>query len=97
VHVSRASNEKVEAGTSHGSSSEVNLVGHTVDEALPRLDKALDDAVRADMTQLRVIHGFGKGTLRRAVEEFLHDHHHVAQVHVASEGRGGVTIVQLKE
>ena len=97
VHVSRASSEKGEARSAGGSSSEVNLVGHTVEEAIPRLDKALDDAAMADKTELRVIHGFGTGRLRQAVAEFLEGHPHVAQVHVASEGRGGVTVVHLKE
>jgi DNA mismatch repair protein MutS2 len=75
----------------------VNLVGNTVDEALPRLDKALDDAARADKSLLRVIHGFGTGRLRQAVAEFLEGHPHVAHVRVAAEGRGGVTVVELKE
>jgi DNA mismatch repair protein MutS2 len=76
---------------------EINLVGLTVDEAIPKLDKALDDAALAERTELRVIHGFGQGTLRRAVAEFLDGHPHVAQVNVGSEGRGGVTVVHLKE
>jgi DNA mismatch repair protein MutS2 len=79
-----------------GSSSEVNLIGLTVDEALPKLDKALDNAMLGETTELRVIHGFGQGTLRRAVAEFLDGHPHVAKVHVASQSRGGVTLVELK-
>src|SRR6185503_17886019 len=82
---------------SRGASAEINLVGLTVDEALPRLDKALDNAAIAERSQLRVIHGFGQGILRRAVAEFLEGHPHVAKVTVASEGRGGVTVVELRE
>jgi DNA mismatch repair protein MutS2 len=78
-------------------SAEINLVGLTVDEALPKLDKALDNAALAERNQLRVIHGFGQGILRRAVSEFLEGHPHVAKVNVASEGRGGVTVVELRE
>ncbi len=78
-------------------SSEINLVGLTVDEALPKLDKALDNAAIAERSQLRVIHGFGQGILRRAVAEFLEGHPHVAKVNVASEGRGGVTVVELRD
>jgi DNA mismatch repair protein MutS2 len=77
--------------------AEINLVGLTVDEALPKLDKALDNAAIAERAELRVIHGFGQGILRRAVAEFLEGHPHVAKVNVASEGRGGVTVVELKE
>jgi DNA mismatch repair protein MutS2 len=78
-------------------SSEVNLVGLTVDEALPRVDKALDDALLADRHEVRVIHGFGEGRLRKAVAGFLEGHPHVANVRLGAEGRGGVTVVELKE
>jgi len=78
---------------------EVNLVGLRVDEALPRVDKALDEATLADRQQLRVVHGFGEGKLRRAVAEMLEGHPHVASWRSggAGEGGGGVTIVELKE
>jgi len=94
---SSASAVRAETSSSGSVSSEVNLVGLTVDEALPKLDKALDNAALGDTQQLRVIHGFGTGTLRRAVAEFLEGHPHVAQVHVGSEGRGGVTVVELRD
>ena len=77
--------------------SEVNLVGLTVDEALPRVDKALDEALLADRHEVRVIHGFGAGKLRKAVGVFLEGHPHVASVRLGAEGRGGVTVVELKE
>jgi DNA mismatch repair protein MutS2 len=77
--------------------SEVNLVGLTVDEALPRVDKALDEALLADRHEVRVIHGFGQGKLRKAVAVFLEGHPHVATVRLGAEGRGGVTVVELKE
>ena len=59
--------------------------------------RRLDNAAIAERSQLRVIHGFGQGILRRAVAEFLEGHPHVAKVNVASEGRGGVTVVELRE
>ncbi|HUG53678.1 MAG TPA: Smr/MutS family protein [Vicinamibacteria bacterium] len=96
VQVSRSPAASSDA-SGGGGSAEVNLVGLTVDEALPRVDKALDQAALAEKTELRVIHGFGQGTLRRAVAEFLEDHPHVAHVRVGAEGRGGVTVVELKE
>jgi DNA mismatch repair protein MutS2 len=78
-------------------SSEINLVGLRVDEAIPKLDKALDNAALGETNQIRIIHGFGQGILRRAVAEFLDGHPHVGAVHLASEGRGGVTVVELKD
>jgi DNA mismatch repair protein MutS2 len=79
--------------------AEINLVGLTVDEALPRVDKLLDDAALAERSRIRVIHGFGQGRLRKAVEGLLAGHPHVAAYRLgqASEGGGGVTIVELKE
>ncbi|HET7746435.1 MAG TPA: Smr/MutS family protein, partial [Vicinamibacteria bacterium] len=76
---------------------EINVVGLTVDEALPRVDKALDQATLGERKQVRVIHGFGSGRLRKAVAEMLEGHPQVAAVHVGAEGRGGVTVVDLKE
>ena len=63
------------------------------------MDKALDQAVMAERTLVRVVHGFGSGALRRAVAILLHDHPHVASFRAggAGEGGGGVTVVELKE
>jgi DNA mismatch repair protein MutS2 len=79
--------------------SEINLVGLTVDEALPRVDKLLDDAFLAERKQVRVVHGFGAGRLRQAVAGLLEGHPHVAGFRLggAGEGGGGVTVVELKE
>jgi DNA mismatch repair protein MutS2 len=79
--------------------AEVNLIGLTVDEALPRLDKLLDDAALSDRHELRIIHGFGSGKLRKAVVALL-DRHPLVQAHRPggpSEGGGGATIAELKE
>jgi DNA mismatch repair protein MutS2 len=79
--------------------AEINLVGLTVDEALPRVDKLLDQAALADRREVRVIHGFGQGTLRRAVAGLLDGHPHVAAFRAGGprEGGGGVTVVELKD
>jgi DNA mismatch repair protein MutS2 len=78
---------------------EINLVGLTVDEALPRVDKLLDDAALSERRELRVIHGFGQGRLRRAVASLLEGHPHVSAFRLgeAREGGAGVTIVELKD
>jgi DNA mismatch repair protein MutS2 len=77
---------------------EINVIGLSVDEALPQVDKLLDDAALADRAQIRVIHGHGKGRLRSAVGGLLRDHPHVAAFHAAAsrEGGSGVTVVELK-
>ncbi|HEY3122005.1 MAG TPA: Smr/MutS family protein [Vicinamibacteria bacterium] len=79
--------------------TEVNLIGLTVDEALPKVDKLLDDAALSDRKEIRVIHGFGAGRLRRAVADLLGSHPHVAGFRTGGpgEGGGGVTVVELKD
>ena len=79
--------------------AEVNLVGLTVDEALPRVDKLLDEATVAGRSQVRIVHGFGQGKLRKAVAELLSGHPQVASFRpgAANEGGGGATVVELKE
>jgi DNA mismatch repair protein MutS2 len=85
--------------TLDGGSSEVHVVGLRVDEALPKVDKALDDAALSDRRSVRVVHGFGQGKLRQAVAELLQGHPHVAAFRPADpkEGGAGVTVVDLKE
>jgi DNA mismatch repair protein MutS2 len=79
--------------------AEINVIGCTVDEALPRVDKFLDESSLSDRRQVRVIHGFGQGRLRRAVAELLEDHPHVAAFRLgeAKEGGAGATIVELRD
>jgi DNA mismatch repair protein MutS2 len=79
--------------------AEINLIGLTVDEALPRVDKLLDDAFLSERREIRVIHGFGAGRLREAVARLLEGHPHVASWRAGhgSEGGAGATIVELKE
>jgi DNA mismatch repair protein MutS2 len=81
------------------SSSELLLVGNTVDQALDRLDKFLDETVLSEQRAVRLIHGFGTGRLKEAVVDYLHKHPLVASVRSASpqEGGGGVTIAELKD
>jgi DNA mismatch repair protein MutS2 len=81
------------------SSSELMLVGNTVDQALDRLEKFLDESLLSEQRTVRLIHGFGTGRLKEAVVEFLHRHPLVTQVRTATpqEGGGGVTIAELKE
>ena len=78
-------------------SNEVYLRHLTVDEALPKLDKYLDDAFMASLYQVRIIHGKGTGTLRQAVHEQLSKYPLVKSYRLGEYGEGGVgvTIVEL--
>jgi DNA mismatch repair protein MutS2 len=77
---------------------EVDLRGLRVDEALERLDHALDRALLAGLKELRVIHGKGTGALREAVREFTRTHGGVASARVADqwEGGTGATVIELE-
>jgi len=77
---------------------EVRLRQLTVDEALLKLDKYLNDAFVAGFYQVRVIHGKGTGTLRQMVKEYLATHPLVKSFRLAGYGEGGsgVTIVELE-
>ncbi len=78
-------------------SPELDLRGHTVDEALPVVERYLDDAFRAALPEARIIHGKGTGTLRRVVRETLAKHPFVSSYEEAQRELGGegVTIVKL--
>jgi len=82
-----------------GMSTEVNLIGCTVDEALDRAEKFLDDAVMNEQRSVRIIHGFGTGQLRRGIGGWLQRHPFVERFGPATsdQGGGGVTVVELKE
>jgi len=78
--------------------SELNIIGSTVDEAEDRVDKFLDAAFLAGLSQIRIVHGHGKGALRQGVANLLTGHSHVKSFATAppNEGGSGATIVELK-
>jgi len=82
-----------------GSLTEINVIGCTVDEALSRLEKFLDESTVTDQQVLRIIHGHGTGQLRRAVAGFLKEHPLVARFQAAppDQGGNGATMVELKD
>jgi DNA mismatch repair protein MutS2 len=79
--------------------AELNLIGLTVDEAREKVDKLLDDAALSDRREIRLIHGFGAGKLRKAVAQMLEGHPLVSSWRLGgpSEGGGGATVVELKD
>jgi DNA mismatch repair protein MutS2 len=76
---------------------ELHLLGQTVEDALPLLDRFLDASVRAGRTEVRVVHGHGTGRLRVAVRAHLKSHSQVATFRPggAGEGGDGATVVTL--
>ncbi len=89
----------IKAGKSYSISPEINLIGMTTDEAIPALDKYLDDAYLAHLPQVRVIHGRGTGALKTAVHRMLKKMSHVEEYRLGTFGEGdtGVTIVIFKK
>ena len=77
---------------------EINLIGMTVDEAMPVLGKYLDDAYLTHMSQVTVIHGRGTGALRKAVHNHLKRTKYIKSFRLGEFGEGdmGVTIVEFK-
>jgi len=80
-------------------STDLNVIGCTVDEALARAERFLDESLLGDQRLVRVIHGYGTGQLKRALTGFLQQHPLVARFETAppEQGGGGVTLVELKE
>src|SRR5205814_7407826 len=66
-----------------GSLSELNVIGQTVDEAITRLEKFLDESTVTDQHTIRIVHGHGTGQLRRAIAAFLKKHPLVAHYQLA--------------
>jgi DNA mismatch repair protein MutS2 len=82
-----------------GTLTELNVVGNTVDEALTRLERFLDETLTTDIREVRIVHGYGTGQLRRAIGAFLKEHPLVAKFNAApqNQGGGGATVVELKD
>ena len=77
--------------------TEINVIGHTVDEASQKVEKFVDHAFLAGLPRVRIVHGSGMGILRKALRRLLQQHPHVASVVEApqNEGGAGATLVEL--
>lgn len=96
--MARTSTGKIKMSKSASVSTEINLIGMTVDEALAHLDKYLDDAYLAHMPSVRIVHGKGTGKLREAVQKHLKRCKYVKTYRMGEFGEGdaGVTIAEFK-
>ena len=79
-------------------SSEINVIGLNVEEAIHVLDKYIDDCCIAKISPIRIVHGKGTGKLREGIQRYLKTNSHVLSFRLGSFGEGemGVTIVELK-
>ena len=91
--------------TSHSSisktrsaNSEINVIGLTVDEAIPLVDKFIDDCFLAKLQTARIVHGKGTGKLRQGIHSFLKKNKRIKSFRIGTYGEGemGVTIIELK-
>ena len=96
--LSKTGSGKIKMSKSSSISPEINLIGMTVDEAIPVLDKYLDDAYLSHLNQVRVVHGRGTGALKAGVHKHLKKLKYVKDFRLGEFGEGdsGVTIVTFK-
>jgi DNA mismatch repair protein MutS2 len=90
--------EKIENRLAPSSThTELQVRGLRVEEALETVDKFLDQAALSGAREVRIVHGIGKGALKKAIGEFLVDHPHVESSCEAEpeHGGAGVTIVTI--
>lgn len=92
------SSSKIGMSKTASVSTEINLLGLTVDEAISTLDKYLDDAYLAHLPSVRIVHGKGTGALRKAVQQHLKRIKYISNFHLGEFGEGdaGVTIAEFK-
>lgn len=86
---------KYEAAVERGVRSEINVVGLTVEEALPVVDKFIDDALLGGLDVVDIIHGAGTGRLREAIGEHLKHHRNVKRFGPKDVVKSGVTVVEF--
>ena len=80
-------------------SPEINVIGLNVDEAVPIIDKYLDNCYVSSLNNVRIVHGKGTGKLRQGIHSFLKKNQHVKTFRLGTFGEGetGVTVVELKK
>ena len=107
--VTRASETPVKAARAKGVSvsleredenvpAEINVIGHTVDDATREVEKFVDRAFLAGLPRVRIVHGSGMGILRKALRQFLQQHPHVESIAEPpqNEGGAGATVAELR-
>lgn len=95
---SHSGSGQIKMSKSFSVSPEVNLIGMTTDEAVPAMEKYLDDAYLAHLPSVHVVHGRGTGALKTACHKRLKQLKYVKDFRLGEFGEGGtgVTIVTFK-
>jgi DNA mismatch repair protein MutS2 len=98
VAAARARGISVSVQEDENTPTEINVIGHTVDQATQQVEKFIDRAFLAGLVRVRIVHGSGMGILRKALRQYLKDHPHVATIAEPpqNEGGAGATVVDLR-
>lgn len=75
--------------------TELNVIGKTVDEAIPEVDRFLNECFMAGISPVRIIHGKGTGSLRRGVQDYLRTLNFVTEFHEADPSNGGAGVTEV--
>ena len=96
--VKKSSTGKLRIEKSKAATTEINLLGMTVDEACMELDKFIDNGALAHLPSVRIVHGKGTGALRKGVQQYLKRNKHVKSFRLGEYGEGdaGVTIAEIR-
>ena len=96
--VKKSSTGKLRMEKSKAATTEINLLGMTVDEACMVLDKFIDNAALAHLPSVRIVHGKGTGALRKGVQQYLKRNKHIKSFRLGEYGEGdaGVTIAEIR-
>lgn len=73
----------------------LNIIGLTVDEAIPQVDRFLSDAVMAGISPVEIIHGKGTGALRRGIQDYLRTLNFISEFHTADVRNGGAGVTEV--
>ncbi|HET6843035.1 MAG TPA: endonuclease MutS2 [Candidatus Angelobacter sp.] len=98
VAAARARGISVSVQEDENTPTEINVIGHTVDQATQQVEKFIDRAFLAGLVRVRIVHGSGMGILRKALRQYLKGHPHVATIAEPpqNEGGAGATVVDLR-
>lgn len=98
LNAARAKGVSVAIDRDENVASEINVIGHTVDDATREVEKFVDRAFLAGLPRVRIVHGSGMGILRKALRQFLQQHPHVESVAEPpqNEGGAGATVAELR-